>query len=86
VIGAFARSVHERQSAADYDYNHDKDGQYWAVHLNLPAAAETFKAETFPVTRARVSRPNPRIGSRSFRRTKRFERADPSDAQTIPVQ
>jgi hypothetical protein len=37
MITGFARSVHERQSAADYDYNHDKGSQYWAVHLNLPA-------------------------------------------------
>src|SRR6266566_4753435 len=27
VIAAFAGSAHVRQSAADYDYNHNKDGQ-----------------------------------------------------------
>jgi len=27
------------KSAADYDHNHHKDGQYWAVHLNLPTAS-----------------------------------------------
>jgi hypothetical protein len=37
-----------------------------------------------PVTRARASRPHPRSGNRSLRRTTRSEHGDPNNAQTIP--
>jgi hypothetical protein len=42
VIAGFAGFVHNRQTAADKDHEHDKDGQYWAVHWNLPL----LRAET----------------------------------------
>src|SRR5262249_27196860 len=81
VVAAFAGSAHERQSAADYDYNHNKDGQYWAVHRNLPCCGPEPS-----VTRTRLSRPYLQTGIRSFRRTTRFGRTDPPDAQTTPIR
>jgi hypothetical protein len=43
MIAGFAGSVHECQSAADYDYNITR--MAWAVHWNLPAKAEAIKRE-----------------------------------------
>jgi hypothetical protein len=36
VIAALAGFVHDRQSAADYEHNHDNDSYYGSVHCNLP--------------------------------------------------
>jgi hypothetical protein len=80
VIVAFARSIHQRESATNDNDDHDKYGQQWAVHWNLPAAART----TVTVTRA--YKPYPRTDIRSPRRTTRFSHAYPTDAQTIPVR
>ena len=38
VITALAGSVHDRQSATDYEHNRDKGSYYGGVHYNLPAA------------------------------------------------
>jgi hypothetical protein len=82
MISGFAHSVHRRQSAADYDHNHDKDGQYRAVHRNLPAAGPKTT-----VGRMRVSRLYPRTGIRtgirSFRKTTRYEHGGQANAQTM---
>jgi len=40
VIAAFAGPVHDRQRAADYEHNRDKDSYYGSVHCNLPAAEQ----------------------------------------------
>ena len=38
VIAAFAGFVHDRQSAAEYERNHDNDSCYGVIHRNLHAS------------------------------------------------
>jgi hypothetical protein len=38
VLPAFAGVVHDRQSAADYEYRHSKDNQYGGFHCDLATA------------------------------------------------
>jgi hypothetical protein len=38
VIAAFAGLVHDRQSAAEYESNHDNDSCYGGIHCNLHAS------------------------------------------------
>jgi hypothetical protein len=52
VIAAFAGLVHDRQSAAEYERNHDNNSCYGGIHCNLPASGAATCAVSAPVSRA----------------------------------